>query len=286
MKFETINDKVFYYIDELFYNVVAGAIELPTKLVMIDTGINLRKVREFKKEIEEKTGKKFKIVFITHYHGDHLIGNQEFKDARIISAKEAKERAMKAQSTWTDEVIENQKKRINDPQALEGLVITPPNEDFENEIEIEDNGVKVVTKQTGGHSDCSLYVYCPNYKVVFVGDNLFVNHYPWGGEETANPDSWIDAFNEYLSLDVEYIIPGHGPAIDKEELKYSLNYFELVKKTMKDMSKQGKTEEEILKKCFDLEFYPINQQEGGSPDGKNTTLKRWYDYWIGEQKKT
>ena len=285
MKLETINEKIYYHLDELFYNVIFGAIVLPSKIVMIDTGINLRKAKKFKEEIENKTGKKIEIIIITHYHADHYIGNQVFPDARIIASEITKNRIIGYLDDWTDEVIEGQKKRIDDSLALEGLVITPPNESFKEQMELEDKGVKIILKQTGGHSDGSSYVYCPEYKVLFAGDNLFVTSYPWGGEETCNPDHWISAFKEYLSLDVEHIIPGHGPAINKKKLEYSLNYFKQLKDTMKQMNAEGKPEEEILKKCFNIEFYPIHPQNKGSIGGKQATLKKWYDHWVGEKEK-
>ena len=41
MDYQKINDQIYYYTDKTFYDVVAGAIVLPNKLVMIDSGIHL-----------------------------------------------------------------------------------------------------------------------------------------------------------------------------------------------------------------------------------------------------
>lgn len=280
IKIKKITKNIFYLIDELFYDVVVGAVALPSKLIMIDTGMNLRKIKEFKTLVEKETKKKFKTVFITHYHGDHILGNQYFSDCEIISSKWTSEKIESDIPKWTEEVIERQKKRIDDPLALEGLKLTPTNKSFENRLEIVDGDVKVILKQTGGHTIGSSYLYCPNYKVLFAGDNLFINSYPWGGEETCNPDQWINTLKEYLSLDVDYFVPGHGPVSNKEPIKYTLNYFELVKSTILQMNKEGKSEEEILKKCFNLDFYPISEQNKDDVEGKNLTLKRWFDFWI------
>jgi glyoxylase-like metal-dependent hydrolase (beta-lactamase superfamily II) len=277
---QRINENIFVLEDELFYNVVMGAIALPSKLIMVDTGMNLRKMKEFKKTVEKETNKKFETVFITHYHGDHIIGNQFFTDCDIIASKWTYEHLKTYIPKWTDEVIEQQKKRIDDPLALEGLELTPANKSFEGQMEINDGDVKVIIKQTGGHTKGSTYIYCPNYKVLFAGDNLFIDSYPWGGEATCNPDFWIDAFNEYLSLDVDYFVPGHGPICNKDPIKYTLDYFEKVKTTMKKMKEDGKSEEEILENCFDIDFYPISEQNEGDVEGKKATLKRWYDFWI------
>jgi glyoxylase-like metal-dependent hydrolase (beta-lactamase superfamily II) len=277
---EKVNEYIYVLKDELFYDVVYGAIVLPTKLIMIDTGMNLRKVQEFRKFVEAETNKKFDTVVISHFHADHLIGNQYFTDCDIIASKWTYDYVKSYIPRWTDEVTENQKKRIDDPLALEGLKLTGANKFFEGQMEITDGDVTVIVKQTGGHTKGSTYVYCPKYKVLFAGDNLFIDSYPWGGEKSCNPDAWIDAFNEYLSLDVDYYVPGHGPVSSKETIEYTRDYFEKVKSTMKAMSKDGKSEEEILEKCFNIDFYPISEQEEGDVEGKKLTLKRWYDFWI------
>lgn len=283
MKYEKFGENIYVMKDELFYDVVVGAIELPTKLIMIDTGMNLRKIKAFREKVEKITKKKFDIVFLTHYHGDHIIGNQHFSDCDIIASKWTFDRLNIGIPKWTDEIIEQQKKRIDDPLALEGLELTPANKSFEGQMEIVDGDVQVIVKQTGGHTKGSSYIYCPNFKVLFGGDNLFIDSYPWGGEETCDPDKWINTLKEYLSLDVDYFVPGHGPVSDKEPLKYILAYFELVKSTMLEMASEGKSSEEILKKCYDLDFYPINEEEEGDVDMKELTLKKWYDVWVKEK---
>jgi len=283
MTYEKFGENIYVMKDELFYDVVVGAIELPTKLIMIDTGMNLRKIKEFREKVEEETKKKFETVFLTHFHGDHVIGNQHFSDSAIIASKWTVERLNIGLPKWTDEVIEEQKKRIDDPLALEGLELTPANKSFEGQKELVDGDVKVIVKQTGGHTKGSSYIYCPNYKVLFAGDNLFIDSYPWGGEETCDPDNWIAVLNEYLSMDVDYFVPGHGPVSDKEPLKYILKYFELVKSTILKMASEGKSEEEILKICYNLDFYPINEEEKGDVEMKELTLKKWYNFWVNNK---
>ena len=45
MGFKQVNDNIFVEIDEDFYDAVVGAIVLPNKLVMIDTGTNIPKIK-------------------------------------------------------------------------------------------------------------------------------------------------------------------------------------------------------------------------------------------------
>lgn len=84
-------------------------------------------------------------------------------------------------------------------------------------------------------------------------------------------------------MDVDYFVPGHGPVSDKEPLKYILAYFELVKSTILEMASEGKSEKEILKKCYNLDFYPINEEEKGDVEMKELTLKKWYNFWVNNK---
>ncbi|MHA1221581.1 MAG: MBL fold metallo-hydrolase [Candidatus Heimdallarchaeota archaeon] len=163
MGFEQISDNIFITTDETFFDVVAGAIVLPTKIVMIDSGINIGEIKKFRTWVEETTGKKFEFLVCTHFHGDHTLGNQVFSDCKIIAPEIHLEYMKMLQKHFTPENIEKEQERLKDPRALEGLVITVPTDTFENDgsYEIIDGEVKVIIKHVGGHTVDSLYVYSP-----------------------------------------------------------------------------------------------------------------------------
>lgn len=284
MEFEEINETVFLFTDKSFYDVVAGALVLPNKLVMIDSGINLVKMKEFRSWVENKTGKKFEILIPTHFHGDHTYGNQIFNDCKIYSTEIHLEYMKMLQEWLTEDNLEREKTRLEDPKALDGLKITLPNEIFEQQIVLVDDDVEIIVKHTGGHTSDSTYIYCPNYKVLFTGDNLFVNSYPYGGHSSCNPDIWIDVYKEFLSLNVEKIIPGHGTVTDKEYVKKSLEIFEEIRKTMKNLSSKGKKKDHIVDYCYKKYFPPKEDDKSGDEDFSIGTMKRWYDFWIEGKK--
>src|SRR5436309_1453504 len=69
-------------------------------------------------------------------------------------------------------------------------------------------------------------VYIPSDRVIFTGDILFIGGHPiiWAGP-TSN---WIRACDLILSLDVETIVPGHGPITDKQGVSNLKAYFEYI----------------------------------------------------------
>jgi glyoxylase-like metal-dependent hydrolase (beta-lactamase superfamily II) len=69
-------------------------------------------------------------------------------------------------------------------------------------------------------------VHVPAERVLYTGDLLFVGGHPviWAGPV----ENWIKACDYILGLDVEIIVPGHGPIADKAAVRELKSYFEYV----------------------------------------------------------
>ena len=272
MSIEKIKDNV-YAITDGSTHVNVTAYVLPTQIVFVDSGMHIPLIKKFREHIERETGKKASVLFITHAHGDHVFGNQIFEDCEIITSELTHKAMVDSQkNNWTPEALEEWKKNSEDPLALDGLKIVLANKTFADEYELVDRDVKVIVKRTGGHTAGSSYVYCPNYKVMFAGDNLFNHSFPWGGTPTSDPLKWVESIQEYLSLDVENYIPGHGSISGKETLEEFLAYLNKVISLMKEMIAEGKTEEEILEQADKIDYYPSKREQW-----KALSLKKWYE---------
>ncbi|MHA1219018.1 MAG: MBL fold metallo-hydrolase [Candidatus Heimdallarchaeaceae archaeon] len=272
MSIKKIKDNVYAITDGSTRGNVAAYV-LPSQIVFVDSGMHIPLIKKFREHIERETGKKASVLFITHAHGDHVFGNQIFEDCEIITSELTHKAMVDSQkNNWTPEALEEWKKNSEDPLALDGLKIVLANKTFADEYELVDRDVKVIVKRTGGHTAGSSYVYCPNYKVMFAGDNLFNHSFPWGGTPTSDPLKWVESIQEYLSLDVENYIPGHGSISGKETLEEFLAYLNKVISLMKEMIAEGKTEEEILEQADKIEYYPSKREQW-----KALSLKKWYE---------
>ncbi len=272
MSIEKVKESVYAITDGSTRGNVAAYV-LPSQIVFVDSGMHIPLIKKFREHIERETGKKASILFITHAHGDHVFGNQIFEDCKIITSELTHEAMVDSQkNNWTPEALEEWKKNSEDPLALDGLKIVLANKTFADEYELVDRDVKVIVKRTGGHTAGSSYVYCPNYKVMFAGDNLFNHSFPWGGTPTSDPLKWVESIQEYLSLDVENYIPGHGSISGKEPLEEFLAYLNKVISLMKEMIVEGKTEEEILEQADKIDYYPPKREQW-----KALSLKKWYE---------
>ena len=81
------------------------------------------------------------------------------------------------------------------------------------------------------HTRGDVLVHVPGDRTVFTGDILFIEGTPlmWAGP-VAN---WLAACDRILAMDVDVIVPGHGPITDKAGVRRMRGYLEYVQQEAK-----------------------------------------------------
>ncbi len=221
-------------------------IKMGKKLVMIDTGMNPRLTKDFRKYAEELTGLNFTDVLITHHHGDHTFGTSVFEDCEIISTKGTHEvLSMKIKGDYKDKNI------------------LLPTTTFKDSFKLSDNSFSILFKEVNGHTKGSAYVFIQQNKVLITGDILFSQMLPFGGDPTVDPYLWINALEEMIQLNPEIIIPGHGPITKMEELEIQKSYLEKLVTKIESLIAEQITVEHLN----EIDNWPIFQYKG---------FKEWY----------
>jgi len=105
--------------------------------------------------------------------------------------------------------------------------LTLPNRIFEGELELQVGDKKVVLIEVGpAHTRGDAVVWVPGDKTLFTGDILFKDAHPliWQGPAS----NWIAVLQRLLTMDIETVVPGHGPLCDKSGLAEMLHYLEVL----------------------------------------------------------
>ena len=105
---------------------------------------------------------------------------------------------------------------------------TLPTRTFEGELEVQVGAKSVHLKQVGpAHTAGDILVYVAADKLIYTGDILFIEGHPilWAGPV----QNWIDACDYMLALDVETVVPGHGPITAKNGVKAMRDYLVYVR---------------------------------------------------------
>lgn len=191
----------------------------------------------------------------THANGDHCYGNQLVGNARIIaSARTAAEMletppermAMLMKQASALGAFGAFASRIFAPFDFENITLTPPNSTFEGQLDLRVGTKEVRLLEVGpAHTRGDTLIYVPGDKVVFTGDILFIEGHPimWAGPV----GNWIRACDTILGLDVETIVPGHGPITDKQGVARLKEYWEYLRDETRRRYEAGMSEQEAAR---------------------------------------
>jgi len=251
-----------------------ASIKLKNTGIMVDSGLDPISAKNARKAAEKAMGVPIKYLVLTHYHSDHVCGNQVFKDCEIIATVETQKMMKEDFSTnWTEEklaqfISENPEFE----EKWQNLELTLPTKTFVSEYIIEEDDDKVEIIETHGHCKGSCYVYVPKEEVIIAGDLLFSEMFPYGGDPTVDPYLWIDAYTQMIYLTPRKVVPGHGPITYKEELEIQQKYLELLVKKIEDLVVDGTTKEELFERS-DLPKFPYEVDL----NRRNLLLDKCYD---------
>ncbi len=216
----------------------AGLVTDGETALLIDTLYDLRLTQEMLDTMRRAVpaAASIDMVVNTHANGDHCYGNQLVADAEIIaSARAAKEMLDVPPEQFA--MLLKMAPQLGQLGAFltrsfgafdfEHITLTLPKRTFEGRLDLKVGDKEAHLLEVGpAHTRGDTMVYIPADRVIFTGDILFIGGHPimWAGPI----DNWIKACDLILSLDVETIVPGHGPITDKAGVAEVKGYLEYV----------------------------------------------------------
>jgi glyoxylase-like metal-dependent hydrolase (beta-lactamase superfamily II) len=160
-------------------------------------------------------------VVNTHANGDHCYGNALVKDATIIASAASLAEMDEVPPALIAQLLESADQlgpagkffeRIFGRFQFAGIEQVKANRSFEGELDIRvgDKPIKLI--EVGpAHTRGDVLVHSPEDRTVFTGDILFIDGTPimWAGPV----DNWIRACQRIEAMDVDVVVPGHGPIV-------------------------------------------------------------------------
>ena len=223
--------------------------------LLVDTLFDLAHTQRMLDAIARDVGAPIRKLVNTHYNGDHCFGNQLVRDAEIIAHRSvpgdmakvppaALQRLKEAPDTMpAARALRAGLSRFD----FTGIELTPPTTLLDDELELDVDGLRVRLVHVGpAHTTGDVIVHVPSEGVVFAGDVLFRLCAPIGWEGTyAN---WIAALERMAALEIDTIIPGHGPVCGKEGALEMRDYLVYVRAEAKTCFDAGLSMEEASAK--------------------------------------
>ena len=239
----------------------AGAVDVGEEVIVFDTFVNQHVAAEFKDAIARLLKKPINHVVNSHYHSDHVKGNQVFDGAKIVSTAKTREVMIMAKRRYETELdsirkevqqdLESFLAHPEDPEAflfegydrghLDGLPTlryTLPDVTFEDRMVL--HGAKrtaEVITYGGGHTVSDALLYLPDDGMAFLGDLLFVECHPYIAD--GNPAELFRIFDKVKALDAKVLVPGHGPVGSPDDIDANREYVESLQRTVEEARGSG-----------------------------------------------
>jgi cyclase len=182
----------------------AGFVVGDSSVAVIDTFQDPEAAKALLAEIRKLTQLPIRFVVNTHYHIDHVNGNDIFAAAGAVIVAHRNVRTWMRQENlkfWPDPVPADVKARV---QSL-----TLPDLVFDDAVDLYLGKRILKVRYFPGHTGSDSVVIVPDAQVVFCGDLLWKDHFP--NLIDATTESWIPTLAR-LSGDYgsSTFVPGHG----------------------------------------------------------------------------
>jgi cyclase len=199
----------------------AGLIVGDGTSLLVDTLFDLQLTKEMLDAFAVRTSAApIDTVVNTHANGDHCYGNELVAGAEIIASTACAEEmgevapAMLAGLNSAPGDVGELFRSFFGDFTFDGITLTPPTRTFDGRLTVDVGGREVELIEVGpAHTKGDAIVHVPDAKVVFTGDILFIGGTPivWAGPLS----NWVAACDLMLGMDVDVVVPGHGPLTDK-----------------------------------------------------------------------
>ncbi len=215
-----------------------------SSVVVVDTQTTLTATRGIVDQIRKLTDKPVRFVINTHWHGDHVQGNQVYRDAFpgvqfIAQTNTREDMEMRTTAELKDSVanlpaqIEQYKQMLASGKTSDGTPLTDdqkkiaqmrvdvfsaqlpdlrqtqivlPDITFDQSMTLYQGARQIRLIHFAGHTRGDVVIYLPSEKVLITGDLL--DDMPFTGH--GSPAGLVGTLRELDKLDFDTVIPGHG----------------------------------------------------------------------------
>ena len=175
------------------YAIVDGA-----EALVYDTHVSLAHARAIRESLSARGVTKFTVV-LSHWHLDHIAGNDVFADCEIIAcAKTAAHLARHRNAIETG--------TYDGPPAISPLVM--PTRTFEDRLSLRIGNTDVELIEFDIHSDDGVVLWLPHTRLLLAGDTLedSVTYVA----EPENLSRHLPELDRLANLGATHILPNHG----------------------------------------------------------------------------
>jgi cyclase len=251
----------------------AGIVDLGDRTVVYDAFMTPQAAVDLRAAAEALFDRPIDAVIDSHWHYDHIWGNQAFgPDTDFISTEETRRLFITTKGHGAcDEFLATAEANLDaNKAALEGaqdegerrqlkmwmdfyqgvvdlkpiLQIHPPNLTFDHRMLLHgpDRSVELLDF-ADGHTESDIVLWLPEERIAFMGDLLFIGHQPYLGG--GDPDSLCQILDHVSALGPRLLLSGHGPVGTADSLDVMVQYVRTLDGLARQKAEGGEAEKAL-----------------------------------------
>lgn len=273
----------------------AGIVDLGDRVLIFDTFISPQAATDLRAAVAALLSRPIAAVINSHYHNDHIWGNQAFAgDVPIIATNKTRKliTTLGAEEyrwfqTHSQERLSALEAQLNQEQdeasrrltaysiayyranlgALSQLEIRVPNLTFTDQLDFfGPSRVAHLICYGGGHTGSDSILYLPEERIIFMADMLFVGTHVYLPD--GDPDELRRTLNRIMQLPSATLVPGHGRIGDASDVERMIGYLDRLEALVENAIRQGIGDEAVTRLPMPAEyrewifpaFFPANLQ--------------------------
>ncbi|MFX0124138.1 MAG: hypothetical protein ACFFAE_10920 [Candidatus Hodarchaeota archaeon] len=259
-----------------FYSNISCII-LPKELIFINSGPHADIAVDFRKDMEKQTGKRTSHLILTSKSWDVIWGMDAFKDVTVVSSSATKSgiRANIKQGidvSYREWIIRQVPEDNKIHNSLIKYEIFVPTTGFSKSkrLGVDSYPIELEATLAGAIS-----IYCRSDKVLFAGNVIqsFMPPFVW-------PITGVNLYRKWEELEIDRIVPGRGPVVEKEYLIRIRKWMEAYLDKLREYREQGIPERLILKQEYP--DHPGKSRKSWIEGGPYHTgvIERLTQYWY------
>ncbi len=236
-------------------------------VVVIDTPQLPTKAVAMRAEAESQGAIRYLIN--TEHHVDHIFGNYWFKGVPVVEHQGLYDNFMVPTPDLDPYAYALEAVPTDDPDAASivpdrDTYYADPNKGtvvFTGDLTLRVGDHTFQLLHTPGHTPGQVAVHVPEERTVFTGDTIFCGCQTW--LMTSNVDGWVASLDRIRALDVDHVVPGHGPVTTLSYINTQRAVLIEWKSAVANAIAQGWTREETVARVrFDEKFGPVDIGQG------------------------
>jgi glyoxylase-like metal-dependent hydrolase (beta-lactamase superfamily II) len=225
--------------------------------------------------VRKTTDKPIRYVLDSHHHGDHAYGNAVF--ARAGATVVAQANCARLLRVNGPEEFAAAGKGPTGRKDIANSALKVPDLIFDEKLVLEDGKQRAELLYFGhAHTQGDAFLYLPKLKILCTGDACTNGPFNFMGH--ADSASWIKVLERAQQLDVNLVLPGHGPLARPDVLAKQRRYFVELRAQVKKGIEAGREVEDIAR-AIDMPWH--KEWTGIEASERLDNIKHVYDELTG-----